>query len=131
MNWLTLFFAFELGFVPQAGILMYQPEKVFIIEGALYTELEAELLILNTFFIGGGVRTYITPGNQYTFSPNNSVYDFHVGLRLGKLFEVGLTHRCFHPSFPYLSFNNYELSGVEGSYDEIYIRFSNKINKRY
>jgi len=131
MSWLALFFALELGLVPQAGVLMYEPEEVFKIEGTLYTQLEAEVLILNTLFIGGGVRTYVTPGNgEFNFSPNNSVYDFGVGFRFKDTVELGWRHRCFHPSFPYLSFNDRELSGVEGSYDEVYVRFSSEMRRR-
>ena len=131
MNWLALFFALELGLVPQAGVLMYEPMETFFMEEVLYTQLEAEVLIFNTLFVGGGLRTYVTAGHTgFTFSPNNTVYDFRTGLRLGDNVEVGWWHRCFHPSFPYLSFDNCELSGVEGAYDEVYVRLSSGLRRR-
>lgn len=131
MTWLTLFFALELGFIPQAGILMYEPSEAFTFGGAFYTELEAEIMLFDILFAGGGVRTYVTPGsNRFNFSPNNAIYDFRAGLRFGDNVEVCWWHRCFHPSFPYLSFNDHKLSGVEGSYDEVYVRFTNKRKSR-
>lgn len=128
MNWLVFFFALELGIVPQAGVLIYKPEESFArIDGAIYTELEAKVLIFNTLFVGGGVRTYITPGNSYAFSPNTTVYDFNTGLRFKDIVEIGWRHRCFHPTFSYMSGFEQELEGMEGSYDEIYLRIKGKI----
>ena len=127
MNWLALFFALELGIVPQAGVLMYEPEKSFFMEGAFYTELEAEVLLFDILFAGGGVRTYVTPGNgSYTFSPNTTVYDFKVGMRFKDTLELGWRHRCFHPTIAYLPIFEQEIKGMEGSYDEIYIRIQGR-----
>ncbi len=123
MNWLAFFFALELGVVPHAGVLMYEPDERSVIEGAFYTELEAEVLIFNTLFAGGGVRTYVTTsGDDYTFAPNATVYDFGAGLRFRDTIELGFRYRCFHPTFPYLPILMQELKGMEGSYNEIYIR---------
>ena len=123
MNWLTLFFALELGLVPQAGVLMYEPEEAFFMEGAFYTELEAEVLVFNTLFVGGGIRTYITSGHTgFTFSPNSTIYDFGTGIRFKDTLELGWRDRCFHPTIAYLPIFKQEIKGMEGSYDEIYIR---------
>lgn len=130
MDWLALFFALELGIVPQAGVLMYEPEEAFFIEGAFYTELEAEVLIFNTLFAGGGVRTYVTPGGSgYTFAPNTTVYDFGTGLRFKDTLELGWRHRCFHPTIAYLPIFGQEVKGMEGSYDEVYLRVSGNVGK--
>ncbi len=128
MNWLVFMFALEFGLVPQAGVLMYEPEEVLFMEGALYTELEAEVLLFNVLFAGGGVRTYIMPSDKnYTFSPNTTVYDFGAGLRLKKdTLEIGWRHRCFHPTIPYLPIFGQEIKGMEGSYDEIYFRIEGR-----
>ena len=44
MTWVVFLFALELGIVPQAEVLMYEPVETFFMEGAFYTELEAEIL---------------------------------------------------------------------------------------
>jgi len=131
MNWLTLFFALELGLVPQVGVLMYEPIETFYLEGAFYTRLETELLIFNMLFVGGGVRTYIIPSNNgYTFTPNTTVYDFKTGLRFkdinDSILELGWRHRCFHPTIAYLPLFEQEIKGMEGSYDKVYIRIQGR-----
>ena len=134
MNWIVLLFALELGIVPQAGVLMYEPVERFAMEGAFYTELEAEVLIFDMLFAGGGVRTYIVPGRgDFTFSPNTTVYDFGIGLRFrdinDSLLELGWRHRCFHPTIAYLPIFGQEIKGMEGSYDELYIRVQGRTSK--
>jgi len=139
MNWIALFFALELGLVPQAGVLMYEPVETFDVEWAFYTELQAEILVFNMLFVGGGVKTYVTPGNSgYTFAPNTSVYDFGTGLRfkdtdfpvlLIQSLELGWRHRCFHPTIAYLPIFGQEIKGMEGSYDEVYIRVQVRTSK--
>jgi len=134
MNWIVLLFALELGIVPQAGVRMYEPEEIFTAAGAFYTELEAEVLVFDTLFAGGGVRTYIIPGGSgYTFTPNTTVYDFGIGLRFkdinDSLLELGWRHRCFHPTIAYLPIFEQEIKGMEGSYDEVYIRVQGRTSK--
>ena len=128
MNWLALFFALELGIVPQAGVLMYEPEEAFFMEGAFYTELEAEVLLFDVLFVGGGVRSYITPGHTgFTFSPNSTIYDFGAGVRFKDTLELGWRHRCFHPTIAYWPIFEQEIKGMEGSYDEVYLKIKGKI----
>lgn len=123
MNWLTLFFALELGLVPQAGVLMYEPVEALFMKGVLYTELEAEVLLFDVIFAKGGVRTYVVPNrDDYGFSPNSTIYDFGAGLRFKNMLELGWRHRCFHPTIAYLPIFEQEIKGMEGSYDEVYLR---------
>ena len=123
MTWLALFFAFEMGVVPQVGIIAYpEPFEHDVIEwGVLYTQLEMEALLFGHVFLGGSVRTYVLPTEGIDFSPRSSVYDFHAGLRW-RMLEAGWRHRCFHPMMPYLPVLDVELHGVEGGYDELYVR---------
>jgi len=130
MNWLVFFFALELGIVPQAGVLMYEPYEAFEMKGALYTELEAEVLMFNVLFVNGGVRTYVTPNNNdFNFSPNSTVYDFGAGLRFKDTIELGWRHCSFYPIFPYLPVYEHQMKGMEGAYDEIYLRIEGKTRK--
>lgn len=128
MSWLALFFALELGIAPNIGVLQYQPEAAIASEWEVgYTQLETELELFNLLFIGGGVRTYITPGSSgRTFTPNTTVYDFCTGLRRSPI-EIGWRHRCFHPTVPYLPVFQQQITGLEGGYDEIYLRFEGRI----
>lgn len=107
------------------------PEQTYSIEAAIssweifYTELRVELTFINTLFIEGGIRTYITKSNSsISFTPQTSVYDWKLGLRFfdGNL-EIGWWHRCFHPSLPYMPILQYEITGIEGGFDQIYILF--------
>lgn len=124
MDWLVFLFALELGWSPQLGVLQYEPYQAVYAEDIMYTELQAELEFFGFLFAGGGVKTYITPSGKFNFAPNTTIYDFKAGLRLS-IFEVGWRHRCFHPTFPYQPIFNQELTGLEGGYDEVYLRISN------
>lgn len=125
MTWLLFLFAMELGYTPNVGVLQYEPLGIYT-NTIFYTKLECEVILFKHIFIGGGVRTYVTPSDSYfNYSPNAVVYDFKVGLQF-KGFEAGLKHRCFHPTFPYYPFRKQKLTGLEGSYDELYIRLTNK-----
>jgi len=125
MTWLLFLFALELGYTPNMGVLQYKPFEYYD-EPIFYTQLDCELLFFNHVFIGGGIRTYIVPsGSYFNYSPNTIVYDFKAGLRF-KYFEAGINHRCFHPTFPYLPFYQQRITGLEGAYDEVYIRITNK-----
>jgi len=127
MTWLSLFFALELGLAPEIGVLQYQPPQAVISKYEIgYTLLEAEVLLFDLLFAGGGVRTYITPGNGWTFAPNSTIYDFRAGLRRGPV-ELGWRHRCWHPTLPYLPLRDQHITGLEGSFDELYIRFEGRI----
>jgi len=129
MNWIALFFALELGVAPNIGVLQYEPADFIVSEWQIgYTQMEAEVEFFGLLFAGGGVRTYITPGSGWTFAPNTTVYDFGAGLRRGPL-EVGWRHRCFHPTFPYQPVFEQQFSGLEGSYDEVYIRLEGKVGR--
>lgn len=124
MTWLALLFAFEVGMTPQVGMLAYNETiSADAIEyGIYYTQLEAEMQFWQLLFIGGAVRTYIVPGNSdYTFSPRYSSYDFTAGLRY-KMLELGWRHRCFHPMMPYMPILDVDVRGIEGWYDELYLR---------
>jgi len=127
MNWIALFFALELGIAPNIGVLQYEPAAAVESEWEIgYTQLEAEVLLFDLLFAGGGVRTYITPGNSWTLAPNTTVYDFRAGLRRGPV-ELGWRHRCFHPTLPYLPLRDQQITGLEGSFDEIYLRLSGRV----
>jgi len=131
MTWLALIFALECGIAPQIGVLQYEPREALVSDWEIgYAQLEAEVELFGILFAGGGVRTYITPhGGITNWSPNTSVYDWRLGARW-KWLELGWRHRCFHPTVPYLPSLNQEITGLEGSYDELYFRLEGRIGGR-
>ena len=130
MNWLALIFALELGVAPNVGVLQYEPRSHDYSRWEIgYTELSAEVELFDLLFAGGGVRTYVTPAEGLNFSPNTTVYDFRAGLRRGPV-EIGWRHRCFHPTIAYLPLMDVQMAGLEGGYDELYLRFSGRVGGR-
>lgn len=123
MNWLIFLFAFEFGVSPQVGILAYNEtiSADSLEYGVYYTQLEAEAELWEHLFISGSIRTYILPSGTVNFSPREVVYDFSIGMRW-QPFEFGWRHRCFHPIMPYLPTLDIDVRGIEGGYDEIYLR---------
>ena len=125
MTWLVFLFAFEAGIAPNIEAINYnQPMECDIIEwGVFYTDLSCEVVLWDTLFAGGGVRTYVVPSHGIHFSPRNSVFDFTAGLQW-RMLEVGWRHRCFHPMMPYSPI--LEVHGIEGGYDELYFRIEGR-----
>ena len=140
MNWLVFLFAFEIGLIPNSNFIMYdrQPE-VFQYEGyyyyplevqeislvpTIYTDLSVEFLLLDIFYIGGGVRIPMTWAGD-SFSPHATYYDFQTGVRLGPV-DVFWHHACRHPQMLY-SYDYTTDVGWEGAYDELGISIKGQI----
>lgn len=127
MTWLALAFALELGLAPHIGLIQYVPREAVSHDWEIgYTELSVEAEIFGIFFAGGGVRTYIIPFAWDNWIPNTTVYDWCLGVRW-EFLEAGWRRRCFHPTVPYLPLFEREITGLEGSYDELYLRLECKI----
>ncbi len=134
MNWLIFLFALELGWLPQGDFVMYYPSsyfaKVYPISYSAYVDLEAEVVVLDTFFAGGAVRTSVwqRSPSALNFFPHKAVYSFFAGARLGMV-EMGLRHYCIHPVIPF--FGLIDPKPIwEGAYEEIYLRISNRSKEK-
>ena len=130
MNWIIFLFALELGWLPQGDFAMYDVSgyfaKVYPVSYTAYVDLEAEVVVLDAFFIGGAVRTSVWQFDHsgWTFFPHKAVYSFSAGARFGML-EMGFRHYCIHPVIPF--FGLVDPRPIwEGSYEEFYLRISNK-----
>jgi len=130
MTWLTFIFALELGFLPKGDLVMYDSWlfDVCPISYSAYTDMEAEVVILDTFFAGGGVRTSIwqltTDNGDFSFFPHKAVYSFFAGARY-RTFEIGFRHFCIHPVVPYFPIT-WPNPIWEAAYEELYLRISNR-----
>jgi len=127
MNWIALFFAIELGFAPVYANLNVTPVNVEldVTENIGYVLFDAEIVMWDTLFIGGATKTYVQTTKDITnFHPFENDYLFNAGVRVGEL-EIGYRHFCLHPSRPLELVYNYSQS-TDASYDEFYIRISNK-----
>ena len=127
MNWLILLYFLEFGYSPFYGSLNTLPPDQILVqdEKIFYTTFDAEVVILNTVFIGGAVKTYFQDIiNDYSFYPSEVDYIFRAGIRY-KNIEIGAKYFCLHPVRPNEMY--YQPQGsTDGSYEEFYIRISNE-----
>jgi len=130
MNWLIFLFALELGWLPQGNFAMYNVSdrfmKVYPVKYTAYVDMEAEVVMFNTLFAGGSVRTSVWQfdSDSWTYFPHKAVYGFFAGVKTRKV-EVGFRHYCIHPVIPF--FGCVEPKPIwEGSYEEVYIRVTNR-----
>jgi hypothetical protein len=123
MNWLVFLYALEIGLLPNNSFVMYQKPADEVFDQAFYIQFESEIEMFRFLFLGGSIRTYLWKDKKgISFWPSRDGYQFNVGFRY-KFLEVGFRHYCTHPVIPY----RYPIQmNWEGSYQEIYLRLSNK-----
>ncbi len=96
-----------------------------------YIDLNAEVVLFDTFFIGGNMRNdFYNKSDSLYFSPQTMRFKFFTGLRFKKIFEIGFNHFCFHPVIPYFGLHANPIVKWEGAYEEIYIKISGSTKKR-
>lgn len=120
MNWIALFFALEAGIVTENAWLLYD-KPVSAESPMMYTEFEAEILLLDHIFLRSRLRTDVQRFD-YGFNPVFTAYDNILGIRFDPV-EIGFRHVCVHPLQTYLAQVGDRVSQVEGAFDEVYIRF--------
>ena len=114
MSWLLFIFALEMGILPRIDDLTIIDSQQF------YIEFDSRIYINEIFFIGGMVKTFITPTDHYTFEPFSSLYLFETGFEFNKL-QFGFRHICQHSKeliflYPHKT----------GGYEEIYFRIEGR-----
>lgn len=128
MNWLVFLFALEFGWLPGGTFIMYEREPLesVYLGGSFFTDMEAEFLLFNHFYIGGGAKTIMFKSNKgLVFDPQAVDYKFEAGIRIG-IIDIFFRHHCIHPIMTYMYWYNTELIW-EGWYNEIGIRIEGKI----
>ncbi len=116
----------EIGFAPEYQSLNIISEESNFTrnENVYYVDFDAEVLILNYFFIGGSAKTFIQPNNKKRdFYPIQMDYLFRTGLRY-KNIEIGFNHFCTHPV---QSVGIISRGTAYGGYEEFYIRIEKRM----
>ena len=125
MNWLILLYFIELGYSPFYNSMNVLPKTYESIrnENVYYIHLDAEVLILDHFFIGGSTKIFTQSKNKsYKFYPIENDFLFKAGLRFDNI-EAGFRHQCNHPVLS----NGVQSQGKSyGGYEEFYIRLTNE-----
>lgn len=124
-NVLAFVFWLSLGWAPDGIAPLYDtvlmPDQAHMLP--LYTDLRAELVLLDTFFVYGDVLTNFNFG-QGAGWPFSAYYAFGAGLRVGDWLEVGWKHTCLHP----VLWTNYPVENARGgAYNEFYVRLRGKV----
>lgn len=141
MTWLAFIFALEMGVVPQNSFVMYQREaQVFEYQDhyyypisvsytdtgpIFYTDLQAEVELFGFLFGGGGMRVQMVQDGAWNFDPQATFYEFRAGARWNGI-EVFWHHCCRHPQMTY-AYRYQMISGWEGAYTELGIRFKGRV----
>jgi hypothetical protein len=127
MKILALLFFIEAGYVPEAVLWNHTFATEALIEEhhQIYTDLGVELLLFDTFFLGGSVETSTHPSDgSPTFTPVRDTYTFGAGVRIGD-FEAGWRHTCTHPVAANFHLTDAHLPEAAG--DEVYLRYEAEI----
>ncbi len=119
MSWLALFFAIEVGLIPNENFKLYEPPAHTQSNPSFYTQLETRVLILDFFFVGGELQTFIWLDDaDINFWPFRTDYGFEAGISIPPI-EMGFRHFCLHPRTQHRELIS---PHAEGSYDQFYIR---------
>jgi len=119
---LALIIILEGGFMPLDDFVVYNR---LISAPQFYTNMYAELVLMDTFFLGAGMTSYFKDNSDTPYmSPQRMNYLFTFGLRWEWL-ELGFRHTCIHPVVTLIPTPQ---PLWEGAYEEIYIRAEFKID---
>lgn len=119
MNWFALVLAFQLGWIPTGGVVMYDPPAHVISSDQFYQMAEVKVTLWNVFEAGGSLK--VTDWRTESgFWPSQLDSTIFAAVILAP-FKIGVTHECIHPVVPYQLY-----SGVAPAWDgwktEVYAR---------
>jgi hypothetical protein len=126
MDVLALAFAIEIGGLMNDTVQMYDPPAIVAEGPTLYTDFAARFVIIEFFYVGGGVRTYARPfADRAGLFPMRDGFTFEAGALLGPV-RVGLKHYCTHPIVPYSGDFNPSLQW-DKAYTDFFVSYESKI----
>ena len=121
---IALIFTFylEVGWIPSQDILV--PESEMAVEDVFYFDMNG-YLEWHFLWLEAGMKAYSWPVGWESampdFWPARIDYRCALGFLIGPV-RAGIRHLCSHSVDPY----NRITDGVDGSYDEIFLRISNE-----
>lgn len=124
MSWLIILLSFQISIANENlnyGISYYDYETLDL-TNSINVDFNIDSKLFNFIFIRGGIDTTVNKViGRLNFSPDHDYYDFSAGV-FYKGFELGYKHVCYHPIFPYNQSEEYELTLLEGGYDQLYLK---------
>ena len=119
---LVFTFFIEIGWIPDQGVIM--PECEVQVEDVWYLDMNA-YLEWHFLWLEAGMKTYSWLSGWSSampaFYPARTDYRCAFGFLLGPV-RVGLRHLCSHANDPFRRITD----GVDGFYNEIFLRVSNE-----
>jgi len=116
-----------LGWLPQGGLVTYDPPSFVEVGGSYLVEIGAEV-DWGPVFAGGSMRVPVwQAGDALNFWPTQLISTTDIGLEFGPA-RLGWRHTCAHPVTPYLPviswYDGQLVPRWDSSYDLIYLRLS-------
>lgn len=117
-----------------SGFVTYDPRVPSEIPFGLFTDFSAEVVLLETVFVGSSVKIpfllsdWSGPQGIPSCIPMEILYGFNAGIRIGELLEIGVRHFCIHPALVYAYVSDLSSRNVEGAFTEFYVQVKGTIN---
>jgi hypothetical protein len=113
-----------LGWMPQGGVVAYDPPRYVDAAGSGLVELGAEVS-WGPLFAGGAMMVPIWAESWNSYWPIQLSSTTDVGLEVGPV-RIGWRHNCAHPVAPYLPIAWWQEQLVpyfDSAYDLVYVTF--------
>lgn len=123
---IEFYYLLTAGVIPHNRFVNYEDMINFDPAVMYHAVIQVELVSPKKYlFFAGGFENYYAKGpDGLFFTALQDAFVFQTGFRLYK-FELGYQHYCTHPLAFSVS-NTASLRAKYGSYDEIYLRISNR-----
>lgn len=99
MTWLALWFALEIGIIPESGEHIWNDDVMIEDiqeEASIFTDFEAEIEIYDIIFVGGGIYLHAWLRNpDLVFMPDEIIPRVFGGLRYG-IISLKILRYCSH-----------------------------------
>jgi len=128
MNWLTLIWALQLGYMPLQQVMvdsaMWQAPS-----NATDATMEATVVLFDHIELGGLIRSYQTPGEWDNWMPYRMDYGIHADIVFRtetSALRFGIGHECDHS----ITLGNFPSPPVPLAMaaTEVYVRFEQRLH---
>jgi len=116
--WLTL------GWLPQGGLVVYDPPALIDVSGSFLVDMGVEAT-WGPIFAGGSLIVPVWKAEGLNFWPSQLISTTDMGLELGPV-RLGWRHTCAHVVAPYLPLVSWRDGQLvprwDSAYDMVYLR---------